>query len=59
MSLVVIQNLVLQFKQKLSVQRYAHSTIKTYGNSMAKFLTAFQKYDLTTVTGQKKRTLPH
>lgn len=49
MSHLVIEDLVSKFKQKLLVQRYAQNTIKTYGNCLTKFLTAFQKYQLETV----------
>jgi len=52
MSHLVIQEEVIQFKQKLSVQRYAYSTVKTYGNCLAKFLKAFEKYDIEKVSEQ-------
>ncbi len=50
MSHLVIQDLVSKFRQKLSIQRYAQSTIKTYGNCLAKFLKAFEKYELKDVS---------
>ncbi|MGF1533961.1 MAG: site-specific tyrosine recombinase/integron integrase [Bernardetiaceae bacterium] len=49
MSLVVIREKVEQFKQHLALQRYARSTIKTYANCLAKFLKAFERYDLEQV----------
>ena len=44
-----ISKLMTEFKQKLTVQRYAYSTIKTYANCLGKFLQAFQKYELENV----------
>ena len=36
------QKILLEFQQKLSLQRYANSSIKSYTNALAKFLTAFE-----------------
>lgn len=43
-------NLLSDFEVKLRLQRYAPSSIKTYKNALAKFLVAFQQYDLDRVT---------
>ncbi len=50
MSHLLIQGLVSKFRQKLSIQRYAQSTIKRYRNCLAKFLKAFEKYELDQVS---------
>ncbi|MDX1903556.1 MAG: tyrosine-type recombinase/integrase [Thermonemataceae bacterium] len=47
---LVIQELLTKFRKKLSIQRYAHSTIQTYGNCLSKFLKAFEKYELKNVS---------
>ena len=44
-----IPKLIQTFKQKLTVQRYAYSTIKSYANCLGKFLRAFERYDLKSV----------
>ncbi len=41
---------VAHFKAQLELQRYAYRTIKCYGNCLAKFLRAFERYDLARVT---------
>lgn len=47
---MVIAKRVETFKQQLSIQRYAYSTIKSYANCLAKFLKAFERYDLKQVS---------
>jgi len=46
---VVVKQKVKEFTDKLEVQRYAFNTIKSYKNSVTKFLLAFEKYDLNKV----------
>ena len=46
-------NLLSDFAAKLRLQRYAPSSVKTYKNALAKFLVAFQPYDLEQVTVQQ------
>ncbi len=44
------KNILLKtFQEKLTIQRYASNTQKTYLQCLQKFLTAFEKYDLETV----------
>lgn len=44
-----LEQTVTRFKEQLELQRYAYSTIKSYGNCLAKFLKAFERYDLSQV----------
>lgn len=44
-----MEKILLEFQQKLSLQRYAPSSIKSYSNLLAKFLTAFEGYSLKKV----------
>ncbi len=50
MSYLVIQQLVADFKQKLSDHRYAFSTIKIYGSCLRKFLKAFDQNEVKEAT---------
>ncbi|MBV7270077.1 site-specific tyrosine recombinase/integron integrase [Winogradskyella luteola] len=43
------KKILLEFEQKLSLQRYAESSIKSYTNALAKFLIAFEGYSLEKV----------
>lgn len=49
MSSPVIKSKVKLFKQQLAQQRYAHSTIKAYGNCLKKFLKDFDQSSLEQV----------
>ena len=42
--------LVAEFRQQLSVHKYAQSSIKSYTNCLSKFLKAFEKHLLDTIT---------
>lgn len=44
-----INNILQAYRAKLRLQRYAPSSIKTYANALAKFLTAFSRHDLAKV----------
>lgn len=46
-------NLLADFVMKLRLQRYAPSSIKTYKNALAKFLTAFDRYNLAQLKVQQ------
>ena len=52
-------NLLSDFAAKLRLQRYAPSSVKTYKNALAKFLVAFQPYDLEQVTVQQIQNFMH
>ena len=52
-------NLLSDFAAKLRLQRYAPSNVKTYKNALAKFLVAFQPYDLEQVTVQQIQNFMH
>jgi integrase/recombinase XerD len=52
MSDSVIKELTSKFKQKLILQRYADSTVRSYVNCVSKFLKAFEKYELKNVNEQ-------
>ena len=52
-------NLLSDFVGKLCLQRYAPSSIKTYKNALAKFLVAFQQYDLEQITVQQIQNFMH
>ncbi len=54
-----INNLLSDFVIKLRLQRYAPSSIKTYKNALAKFLIAFQQYDLEQITVQQIQNFMH
>lgn len=54
-----INNLLADFVMKLRLQRYAPSSIKTYKNALAKFLVAFQQYDLEQITVQQIQNFMH
>ena len=54
-----IHNLLSDFEVKLRLQRYAPSSVKTYKNALAKFLVAFQQYDLYRVTVPQIQTFIH
>lgn len=42
--------IIIEFEKYLQVQRYAHATIKAYKSSLAKFLYAFENYELLNIT---------
>jgi len=44
-----INNILKAYRAKLRLQRYAPSSVKTYANAIAKFLTAFSRHDLAKV----------
>ena len=46
-------NLLADFVRKLRLQRYAPASIKTYKNALAKFLTAFDRYNLAQLKVQQ------
>lgn len=46
----IMETIILDFQQKLRLQRYAHNTIKTYSTCLSKFLQAFQRYQMEQVT---------
>jgi len=52
MSDSVIKELTSKFKQKLILQRYADSTVRSYVNCVSKFFKAFEKYELKNVNEQ-------
>ena len=52
-------NLLAGFVIKLRLQRYAPSSIKTYKNALAKFLIAFQQYDLEQISVQQIQNFMH
>ena len=52
-------NLLADFVIKLRLQRYAPSSIKTYKNALAKFLIAFQQYDLEQISVQQIQNFMH
>ncbi len=54
-----INDLLSDFAKKLHQQRYAPSSIKTYKNALAKFLVAFQHYDLEHISGQQIQNFIH
>ena len=52
-------NLLADFVIKLRLQRYAPSSIKAYKNALAKFLIAFQQYDLEQISVQQIQNFMH
>lgn len=54
-----IYDLLSAFAKKLHLQRYAPSSIKTYKNALAKFLMAFQHYDLEHISSHQIQNFIH
>ncbi|MDH7448457.1 site-specific tyrosine recombinase/integron integrase [Aquimarina sp. 2201CG14-23] len=50
--MMLTKDILLEFQKKLSLQRYAQSSIKSYSNSLAKFLIAFEGFSLNKVKEQ-------
>jgi integrase/recombinase XerD len=45
-----MENPLSTFQQKLRLQRYAENTIRTYSSCLARFLQAFQRYQMEQIT---------